>query len=109
MCLFPCLVFIVIITAHQWCLISLLQLGPRLACAVLSLPVPPKSVTLPCEGETANKDSLGQKILHKFLLVGSVNSGACTIFKQVDLYLRKLFFACLFFHALYVVFKCIHA
>ncbi|XP_022631527.1 extra-large guanine nucleotide-binding protein 1 isoform X2 [Vigna radiata var. radiata] len=57
----------------------------RLACAILSLPVPSKSVTLSCEGEMPNKDSLPRKILHKFLLVGSVNSGACTIFKQAKL------------------------
>ncbi|KAG5010176.1 hypothetical protein JHK82_018798 [Glycine max] len=57
----------------------------RLACAILSLPVPSKSVALSCEGETANTDSVHRKILHKFLLVGSVNSGACTIFKQAKL------------------------
>ncbi|XP_047149097.1 extra-large guanine nucleotide-binding protein 1-like isoform X1 [Vigna umbellata] len=57
----------------------------RLACAILSLPVPSKSVTLSCEGEIPNKDSPPRKILHKFLLVGSVNSGACTIFKQAKL------------------------
>ncbi|KAL9324819.1 hypothetical protein ACSQ67_005464 [Phaseolus vulgaris] len=57
----------------------------RLACAILFLPVPSRSATLSCEGETPNKDSLPRKILHKFLLVGSVNSGASTIFKQAKL------------------------
>jgi len=89
---FPCLAFIVI-TAHQYFWISLLQRRARLACAILSLPVPPKSVTLSCEGETPNKDSLPPKTLHKFLLVGSANSGASTIFKQVDFSLRELIFS----------------
>ncbi|TKY69155.1 Extra-large guanine nucleotide-binding protein 1 [Spatholobus suberectus] len=61
------------------------KLGASLACAILSLPVPPKSADLSFESETANKDSLHRKLLHKFLLVGSVNSGACTIFKQAKL------------------------
>ncbi|XP_020216163.1 extra-large guanine nucleotide-binding protein 1 isoform X2 [Cajanus cajan] len=57
----------------------------RFASVILSLPVPSKSVALAYESETANKESLSQNILHKFLLVGSVNSGACTIFKQAKL------------------------
>ncbi|RDX98972.1 Extra-large guanine nucleotide-binding protein 1, partial [Mucuna pruriens] len=57
----------------------------RLASALLSLPVLSKSLAHSYEGEAANKDSIHQKILHKFLLVGSVNSGACTIFKQAKL------------------------
>jgi len=80
------------ITAHQYFWISLLQRRTRLACAILFLPVPSRSAPLSCEGETPNKDSLPRKILHKFLLVGSVNSGASTIFKQVDFSLRKLIF-----------------
>ncbi|KAJ1440324.1 P-loop containing nucleoside triphosphate hydrolase [Sesbania bispinosa] len=59
--------------------------GTKFACAILSLPVPSNSVTPSDEGVTANKDSIHQKNLHKFLLVGSANSGACTIFKQVKL------------------------
>ncbi|KAL2347867.1 hypothetical protein Fmac_001867 [Flemingia macrophylla] len=57
----------------------------RFVSAILSLPVPSKSVALAYESETAKKESLGQNILQKFLLVGSVNSGACTIFKQAKL------------------------
>jgi len=42
-------------------------------------------MTLNDEGESAKKASLHHKTLQKFLLVGCVNSGACTIFKQVGL------------------------
>ncbi|CAJ1932829.1 unnamed protein product [Sphenostylis stenocarpa] len=63
----------------------------RLACAILSLPFPSKSIALSCEGETPDKDSLHRKILHTFLLVGSVNSGACTMFKQAKLLYNEPF------------------
>ncbi|KAK7308550.1 hypothetical protein VNO77_42164 [Canavalia gladiata] len=59
--------------------------GAKFFCAILSLPVPSNKVSLSFEGKIANKDSLHRKILNKFLLVGSVNSGACTIFKQAKL------------------------
>ena len=64
---------------------TLLQRGPKLACTVLSLPVPSNSITASDkdDGIGANNECLQQKMLHKFLLVGSVNSGSCTIFKQV--------------------------
>lgn len=62
-----------------------LQAQAKVACAILSLPVPSKSVTLNNEGESAKKPSLHHKSLQKFLLVGCVNSGACTIFKQAKL------------------------
>ncbi|XP_004498181.1 extra-large guanine nucleotide-binding protein 1-like isoform X2 [Cicer arietinum] len=62
------------------------KIGTKVACAIFSLPVPSKSVTSNDEGETANKLSLCNKnVLRKFLLLGSVNSGACTIFKQAKL------------------------
>ncbi|XP_061375803.1 extra-large guanine nucleotide-binding protein 1-like [Gastrolobium bilobum] len=60
----------------------------KLACAILSLPVPSKSLSPSGEGEIANKvneDNIQHKTLHKFLLVGSVNSGACTILKVAKL------------------------
>lgn len=91
-----------------------MQRVARLACAILSLPVPSKSVALSCEGETANTDSVHRKILHKFLLVGSVNSGACTIFKQVGFSLGELGFSsalcCIHMHACLVNWKstCVH-
>ncbi|KAH1033965.1 hypothetical protein AAZX31_20G007300 [Glycine max] len=56
----------------------------RLTCAVLSLPVPSKSVALSCEGEIANTDSLSKKILNKFLLIGSVNSDSKSFSWAVD-------------------------
>lgn len=60
-------------------------------CTILSLPVPSKSVTLSAEGEATNKDIIHKKTFYKFLLLGSVNSGACTIFKQVLCFLRISF------------------
>jgi hypothetical protein len=65
--------------------------GTKVACALLSLPVPSKSVILADEGETANNLSIHKKKIQKFLLVGCVNSGSCTIFKQVGCFLRLSF------------------
>ncbi|CAJ2674240.1 unnamed protein product [Trifolium pratense] len=59
--------------------------GTKVACAILSLPVPSKSVTLADEGDTVNNLSIHKKTIQKFLLVGCVNSGSCTIFKQAKL------------------------
>ncbi|XP_061348650.1 extra-large guanine nucleotide-binding protein 1-like [Gastrolobium bilobum] len=59
--------------------------GVKLASIILSLPVPRSSETPSGEGENVNRVAqynLQQKMVHKFLLVGSVKSGTCTIFKQ---------------------------
>ncbi|XP_058724102.1 extra-large guanine nucleotide-binding protein 1-like [Vicia villosa] len=61
------------------------KVGTKVACAILSLPVPSKSASLNDEVETAKKLSLHKKGLQNILLVGCVNSGACTIFKQAKL------------------------
>ncbi|XP_019448536.1 PREDICTED: extra-large guanine nucleotide-binding protein 1-like isoform X2 [Lupinus angustifolius] len=61
------------------------KVGTKLACAILSLPVPSNSATPSGEEENTNKvrpDNLPMKMLYKFLLVGSVKSGTSTIFKQ---------------------------
>ncbi|KAK7341539.1 hypothetical protein VNO80_24472 [Phaseolus coccineus] len=58
----------------------------KLASLILSLPVPSSSLTPADEGENGiSKHNIQQKMLHKFLLVGSVNSGTCTIYKQAKL------------------------
>ncbi|OIW08689.1 hypothetical protein TanjilG_03365 [Lupinus angustifolius] len=64
------------------------KVGTKLACAILSLPVPSNSATPSGEEENMNKvrpDNLPTKMLYKFLLVGSVKSGTSTIFKQCKL------------------------
>jgi len=56
----------------------------KLASLILSLPVPSSSLTPAGEGESGiSEHNIEQKMLHKYLLVGSVNSGTCTIYKQV--------------------------
>lgn len=99
--------FFILLTMTHYSLITLLQRGTKFACAILSLPIPSNPVTFSDEGDTVNKDRLHQKTtLRKFLLVGSVNSGACTIFKQVGCFLileRTQFFmhlCCIDMHAL---------
>ncbi|KAK8463803.1 hypothetical protein PHAVU_011G050100 [Phaseolus vulgaris] len=58
----------------------------KLASLILSLPVPSSSLTPADEGENEiSKHNIQQKMLHKFLLVGSENSGTCTIYKQAKL------------------------
>ena len=61
---------------------------------IRSLPVPPSSVIV--SGDSAERENkvtqenLGQKMLHKFLLVGSIKSGSSTVFKQVGCCCWKL-------------------
>ncbi|XP_047153601.1 extra-large guanine nucleotide-binding protein 1-like [Vigna umbellata] len=58
----------------------------KFASLILSLPVPCSSLTPSGEGESGiSKHNIEQKILYKYLLVGSVNSGTCTIYKQARL------------------------
>ncbi|KAL9295992.1 hypothetical protein ACSQ67_021888 [Phaseolus vulgaris] len=58
----------------------------KLASLILSLPVPSSSLTPADEGENEiSKHNIQKKMLHKFLLVGSENSGTCTIYKQAKL------------------------
>ncbi|XP_057748395.1 extra-large guanine nucleotide-binding protein 1-like [Arachis stenosperma] len=66
------------------------KFGAKVALAFLSLSFPPNLVTTPSEGEGKGEGVNGgsqdnnhqQKMLHKFLLVGSAKSGTSTIFKQ---------------------------
>ncbi|XP_027356377.1 extra-large guanine nucleotide-binding protein 1-like [Abrus precatorius] len=58
----------------------------KLASILLSLPVPSSTDIAAGEGQNrVNHYNLQHKTLHKFLLVGSVKSGTCTIFKQAKL------------------------
>ncbi|XP_068656079.1 extra-large guanine nucleotide-binding protein 1-like isoform X2 [Aristolochia californica] len=63
----------------------------KLICSVLSLPVPSK-LGKSCGEEVVNQtgiavpEYLEQKILQKFLLVGSCGSGTSTLFKQGNVY-----------------------
>ena len=57
------------------------QMGIKLFCALLSLPVPPNTVN-PSE-EDVSPRTLEQQVLHKLLLVGYQKSGTSTIYKQV--------------------------
>ncbi|XP_020216144.1 extra-large guanine nucleotide-binding protein 1 [Cajanus cajan] len=58
----------------------------KLVSLFLSLPVPSSSLTPAGEGENGTgQHNLQKKTHHKFLLVGSVKSGTCTIFKQAKL------------------------
>ncbi|KAK7841959.1 extra-large guanine nucleotide-binding protein 1 [Quercus suber] len=58
----------------------------KLFCAVLSLPVPPRSEN-PSRKEVNGeiRDNLAQKSIHKFLLVGYDKSGTSTIYKQAKI------------------------
>ncbi|KAI4295589.1 hypothetical protein L6164_035619 [Bauhinia variegata] len=59
----------------------------KIACAILFLPVPSKSVTnneVP-SSKGVNKVAHEPKGLRKFLLVGSIKSGTSTIFKQAKI------------------------
>uniref|UniRef100_A0A7N2MYW9 Extra-large guanine nucleotide-binding protein 1-like n=1 Tax=Quercus lobata TaxID=97700 RepID=A0A7N2MYW9_QUELO len=58
----------------------------KLVCAVLSLPVPPRSEN-PSRKEVNGeiRDNLAQKSIHKFLLVGYDKSGTSTIYKQAKI------------------------
>ncbi|KAK7841942.1 extra-large guanine nucleotide-binding protein 1 [Quercus suber] len=58
----------------------------KLFCAVLSLPVPPRSEN-PSQKEVNGeiRENLAQKSIHKFLLVGYDKSGTSTIYKQAKI------------------------
>lgn len=66
------------------------QAGTKLVCAVLSLPVPSKTV-YPTGEQLSNTlgqsvpDYFDQSAPHKLLLIGCCGSGTSTIFKQVML------------------------
>lgn len=64
------------------------QMGVKLFCALLSLPVPP--VTVNPAGEDVSRETLEQQVLHKLLLVGYQKSGTSTIYKQVIYRWRQL-------------------
>lgn len=57
--------------------------GIKLACAVLSLPVPSDSLNNPAED--ANNRNSGSSVTHKILLVGCKKSGTSTIYKQAKI------------------------
>lgn len=67
----------------------LFQAGTKLLCAVLSLPVPSKSISnasgdqLHSANSRSILDHLEHRTLQKILLVGNSGSGTSTIFKQV--------------------------
>lgn len=69
-------------------LLITLQAGTKLVCAVLSLPLPSKSLN-PCGESLTNSlsravpDYFEHRTLQKILLVGYNGSGTSTIFKQV--------------------------
>ncbi|MED6168372.1 Extra-large guanine nucleotide-binding protein 2 [Stylosanthes scabra] len=66
------------------------KFGAKVAWALFSLSLPSNPETTPSEGggkgeggdRVRQDNNHQQKMLHKFLLVGSVKSGTCTIFKQ---------------------------
>lgn len=65
-----------------------IQAGTKLVCAVLSLPVPSKSLNTygePLSNQLSRSvpDYLEQRTLQKILVVGYNGSGTSTIFKQV--------------------------
>ena len=57
------------------------QMGIKLFCALLSLPVPPDTMN-PAEKDVSHR-TLEQQVLPKILLVGYQKSGTSTIYKQV--------------------------
>ncbi|OMO92174.1 Guanine nucleotide binding protein (G-protein), alpha subunit [Corchorus olitorius] len=57
--------------------------GIKLFCAILSLPVPPKTVN-PAEEDISNRVP-EQQVLNKLLLVGYQKSGTSTIYKQAKI------------------------